>query len=80
MTVQHLRWTHWGAKEATALGQGWYVPDNARSQADGKVATEKVVAFDLGTCHGKRAYLKYVWYFPAYRKPPSRRHANNACL
>jgi hypothetical protein len=80
VTVQHLRWTHWGAKEATALGQGWYVPDNAQSQADGKVATEKVVAFDLGTCHGKRAYLKYVWYFPAYRKPPSHRHANNACL
>jgi hypothetical protein len=80
VTVQHVRWTHWGAKEATGLGQGWYVPDNAQSQADGKAATEKVVAFDLGTCHGKRAYLKYIWYFPAYRKAPSRRHANPACL
>jgi hypothetical protein len=38
------------------------------------------VAFDLGTCHGKRAYLKYIWYFPAYRKAPSRRHANPACI
>jgi len=54
VTVQHLRWTHWGAKETTGLGKGWYVPDNAQSQADGKIATEKVVAFDLGTCHGKR--------------------------
>ena len=61
-------------------GQGWYVPDDARSQADGKVATEKTVAFDLGTCHGKRAYLKHEWYFAAYRKPASRKHANTACL
>jgi hypothetical protein len=80
VTVQHLRWTHWGAKEATALGQGWYVPDDAQSQADGKAATEKVVAFDLGTCHGKRAYRKYIWYFPAYRKAPSHSHANPACI
>jgi hypothetical protein len=80
VTVQHLRWTHWGAREATGVGKGWYVPDNAQSQADGRVATEKVVAFDLGTCHGKRAYLKYIWYFPAYRHAPSRRQANSACL
>ena len=80
VTVQHVRWTHWGAKEATGLGQGWYVPDNARSQADGKLATEKVVVFDLGTCHGKRAYRKYEWYLPAYRKAPSRKQANNACF
>ena len=80
VTVQHLRWTHWGAKEATGLGQGWYVPDNARSQADGKLATEKVVVFDLGRCHGKRAYRKYEWYLPAYRKAPSRKQANNACF
>jgi hypothetical protein len=80
VTVQHLRWTHWGAEEATALGQGWYVPDDAQSQADGKAATEKVVAFDLGTCHGKRAYRKYIWYFPAYRKAPSHSHANPACI
>ena len=80
VTVQHLRWTHWGASEATGLSKGWYVPDDATAQSDGKVATEKVVAFDLGTCHGKRAYLKYIWYFPAYRKAPSRRQANPACL
>jgi hypothetical protein len=79
VTVQHVHWTHWGAKETTGVGKGWYVPDNARAQADGKIATEKVVAFDLGTCHGKRAYLKYIWYFPAYRKAPSRRQANPAC-
>src|SRR6266508_3777011 len=49
VTVQRLRWTHWGAKEATGLGKGWYVPDNAHSYSNGKAATEKVVAFDLGT-------------------------------
>ena len=80
VTAGHLRWTHWGAKETTALGEGYYVPDDAKAQSDGKVATLKVVAFGLGTCHGKRAYLKYIWYFPAYRKAPSRRHANPACI
>ena len=79
MTVQHVHWTHWGAKETTGVGKGWYVPDNARAQADGKIATEKVVAFDLGTCHGKRAYLKYIWYFPPTARPrraakPTRLH------
>ena len=29
---------------------------------------------------GERAYLKYIWYFPAYRKAPSGRHANPACI
>jgi hypothetical protein len=65
---------------AGAAAGSAYVPDNAKAQSDGKVATEKVVAFDLGTCHGKRAYLKYIWYFPAYRKAPSRRQANPACI
>jgi hypothetical protein len=69
-----------GREAGDRPGPGLVRPHDARSQADGKVATEKVVAFDLGTCHGKRAYLKYEWYFPAYRKPPSRKHANNACL
>jgi hypothetical protein len=80
VTVQHLHWRHWGAKQATGVGKGWYVPDNAQAVSDGKVATEKVVAFHLGKCHGKRAYLKYIWYFPAYRKAPPRRDANSACL
>src|SRR3954453_18047255 len=54
MPVQHVRWTHWGATEAPGLGPGRYGPDSAQSQADGKLATEKVVAFALGTCHGRR--------------------------
>ena len=80
VTVQHLHWRRWGTKRAVGLGKGWYVPDNAQAVSDGKVATEKVVAFHLGKCHGKRAYLKYIWYFPAYRKAPPRRDANLACL
>jgi hypothetical protein len=80
VTVEHLHWRHWGAKQAIGVGKGWYVPDNAKSVADGKIATEKVVAFRLGRCHGKRAYLKYIWYFPAYRKAPPRRQANPACI
>lgn len=80
VTVEHLHWKHWGAKQATGVGKGWYVPDNAKAVADGKIATEKVVAFRLGRCHGKRAYLKYIWYFPAYRKAPPRRQANRACI
>src|SRR3954452_15283597 len=48
VTVQHVHWRHWGAKQATGVGKGWYVPDNAQAVSDGKVATEKVVAFHLG--------------------------------
>jgi hypothetical protein len=80
VTVQHVHWRHWGAKRATGVGKGWYVPDNAKAVSDGKVATAKVVVFRLGRCHGKRAYLKYEWYFPAYRKAPPRRDANPACI
>jgi hypothetical protein len=80
VTVQHLRWRHWGAKQAIGVGKGWYVPEGAKAVSDGKIATEKVIVFRLGTCHGKRAYLKYEWYFPAYRKAPPRRFANSACI
>jgi hypothetical protein len=65
--VQHVHWTNWAAKETTGLGKGWYVPENAGAQADGKIATEKVVAVDLGTCRGKRAYWKYIFVLPHHR-------------
>ena len=72
-----------GAETATALGErAGTSPMHARSQVDGRVATEKAVASDLG--HVPMASGAYPgsmqWYFAAYRKPASRKHANTACV
>lgn len=80
MTVTGVHWKRWGAKRATGLGKGWYLPPSAQSVADGQSATEKVVVFDLGTCKGKRAYLKLKWYFPGHGGSVRSSHANSTCL
>lgn len=78
-TVRDLYWKRWGSARATGIGKGWYRPPDSTAIADGKVATEKVVVFDLGTCKGKRAYRKMKWYFPRYGGRFNTSHTNSTC-
>jgi hypothetical protein len=64
--VTGLRWTHWGATQATATGTGYWLPPKAQSFSQAQPAPADVVAFDLGTCKGTRAYLKVEWFFPTH--------------
>jgi hypothetical protein len=63
--VDNVQWTSWGGEKAEGVG----VALNEAHSPDGTVAgapSERahVVAWQLGTCKGKPAYLKVGWYFP----------------
>jgi len=60
----HVRWTHWGAEQAFGTAKGWYVPPGKAISA-GHVVTERLVAYRLGTCKGKRAYTRMARYVPS---------------
>jgi hypothetical protein len=61
--VTNLTWSSWGGASAKGTGLAEYVaPDQSVAQGTEEKAT--VVAFDLGTCNGKKAYRAVEWYFP----------------
>jgi hypothetical protein len=62
--LDHVRWKHWGAKQATGTGKGWLVPPG-KPISGGHIVTENLVAYDLGTCKGKRAYRRMARIVPS---------------
>jgi hypothetical protein len=63
--VENITWSSWGGAKAVGTGKSYYVPPNGfTAQATLQKAT--IVAFDLGTCHGHRAYLAVEWYYPQH--------------
>ncbi|MER7584179.1 hypothetical protein [Kitasatospora sp. NPDC097691] len=63
--VEQLAWSSWGGPSATGTGTAEYVGPG-QSVATGIPAQADIVAFDLGTCHGRTAYRAIEWYFPAH--------------
>jgi hypothetical protein len=60
----HVRWKHWGATQAYGTAKGWYVPPG-KAISGGHAVTERLVAYRLGTCNGKRAYTRMARYVPS---------------
>jgi hypothetical protein len=58
--VTGVRWDGWGAGKATGFGTGWCP---GRSVADGYYCSVSLHAYDLGLCHGSRAYRILTFYF-----------------
>ena len=64
--VEHIAWSSWGGRQARGTGIADFVWPG-QSVGGGSVrAPAKIVAYDLRSCHGHRAYLKVTWYFPQY--------------
>jgi hypothetical protein len=59
-----VRWKHWGATQAYGTATGWYVPPG-KAISGGHAVTERLVAYRLGTCNGKRAYTRMASYVPS---------------
>jgi hypothetical protein len=59
----HITWSGWGQAQAIGHGTGWWVGTN-HSVADGKYESVTLVARDLASCRGRRAYRHLVTYFP----------------
>lgn len=55
--LREVKWDSWGGAEATGTGTGWV------GGADGRTAPARVVASDLGLCHGQRAYRTVTWFY-----------------
>jgi hypothetical protein len=63
--VGDIRWTSWGPSQAIGYGESdWVWPGTCTGC--NKPSPARVVAFDLGTCHGRRSYNAFEWYFPEY--------------
>lgn len=77
--VSKIHWSDWGAKQANATGTGYWIPAG-KPASQARSAPAKVIAFDLGTCHGVRAYLKFEWWLPSRGGHFSARNAFDACL
>jgi hypothetical protein len=63
--VTHIHWNSWGGPRATGTGTAEWVGPH-QDVAQGHAALATVVAFHLGTCHGRRAYDALEWYFPTH--------------
>jgi len=58
--VTSITWHHWGAKRAVGFGRGWCP---GQSVAAGHPCSAALHVSELGTCHGRRAYLEIAFYF-----------------
>jgi hypothetical protein len=64
--VKRIHWRHWGAAHAVAHhATAFWVPPQGPVAA-GHFAKATVIASDLGSCGGRRAYRKVEWYFPGH--------------
>jgi hypothetical protein len=63
--VSKITWSSWGGATATGSGTSTYVAAN-QPVAAGRPQPATIVAFDLGTCHGKLMYQAVEWYFPQH--------------
>jgi len=76
--VSKITWQSWGAATARGTGTSTYVAGN-QPVAAGTQQRATVVAFNLGTCHGKLMYRAVEWYFPQHGQAFSASHYENVC-
>ena len=76
--VTHIVWMSWGGSRAVGTGTSDYVGPN-QTVATGSEQRATVVAFSLGTCHGKRMYRAVEWYFPQHGQSFSASHYQDIC-
>jgi hypothetical protein len=76
--VYQMHWAMWGSPQAEGTGTAeWVWPGTCNGCNSSSPA--RVVAFDLGTCNGRRSYKEFEWYFPQYGERFKPNRAVNAC-
>lgn len=63
--VEQIEWESWGGDRAVGTGISTVVRDPSAGVAGSSPEDVLIVAFDLGDCHGTRAYRAVAWYPPA---------------
>lgn len=74
-----ITWRNWGATQAGGTGTGYWIPAG-KPASDARSAPARVLAFDLGPCHGVRAYRKVAWWLPSRGGHFDARNATPTCL
>jgi hypothetical protein len=64
--IDHVHWSAWGARQAVGKGIADFVWPGQSVAGGSVLSPAKIIAFDLGSCHGVRAYRKMSVYFPEY--------------
>gem|GEM_PF-1120622 len=62
--VVNIVWSSWGGTPATGTGTGC-VLQGTGIEANCTRTRADVVAYELGSCSGRSAYLAMMWYFPS---------------
>jgi hypothetical protein len=76
--VTRIHWITWGHSKATGTGTATWVGPH-QVVAEGRPQSARIVLFQLGTCHGRRAYDAVEWYFPQHGQHFNARQYINAC-
>jgi hypothetical protein len=77
--VRDIRWSSWGGARAVGIGTAeWVGPHQGVAQGRFEPGV-RIVLFQLGTCHGRRAYDAIEWYFPRHGQYFSAGTYINAC-
>jgi hypothetical protein len=63
--VTKIAWHSWGSAKAVGTGISTYITPT-QAVAEGTQQPATIVAFNLGTCHGKLMYRAVEWYFPQH--------------
>ncbi len=77
--IHRISWRNWGATQASGTGTGYWIPAG-KPASDARAAPARIVAFDLGSCHGVRAYRKVEWWLPSRGGHFTARNAAPTCL
>lgn len=77
--VRAIKWTAWGRGKAVGTGTSTYVWPGTNVATNKPVRGARIVAFKLGTCAGRRAYMAVEWYFPKYGETFNPKRYINAC-
>ncbi len=77
--VQHIHWTSWGGTRAVGYGDAEYDWPGTAVANNGFTSGARVVAFNLGGCHGHRSYNALEWYFPKYQQAFNQHEYTNTC-
>jgi hypothetical protein len=76
--VKNIRWSMWGSSRAIGEGLGLWIGPK-RHSFEGTRERVRIVLFQLGYCHGKRAYEAIEWYFPQHGERFSATNYIEAC-
>ena len=76
--ITNVTWQSWGSPEAVGHGTSYYVSPTA-AVLTGEFEPATIVAWDLGTCLGHRAYLRAAWYFPTKDEKLDRTTSYDIC-